>query len=242
MTWVAVAAVAAALLLPLAAPALRPVGAAVGVPLYAAAGYLGRTLSPVAGYFSSKRSLAEENRQLRERVAALLAASIERDALRRGREELLAAVDFHAKEKGAVVVEVLARPPATAFDTLLVDQGEDDGLRLGAFAYAGSVPVGVVTRLSNGSAVVTLLSAADASLQVSISGRAVEAVGRGSGRFAAALPSQFAPATGTPVSTTDGAPLASVAAVVSGEGDGSVVALLVSPVDLSLVRYLTIAK
>lgn len=92
---------------------------------------------------SDNATLAQQNAVLTAKVADL--------------ETLLGSTSATAP---GVVAGVLARPPETAYDTLIVGSGSDAGVAAGDVAYAPSgIPLGVVTATAASSARITLLSA-----------------------------------------------------------------------------------
>jgi cell shape-determining protein MreC len=89
-----------------------------------------------------------------------------------------------------VTAGVIARPPLSPYDVLIVNKGSGDGVYEGMQAYANGIPVGTVESVSGGSARVALYSS---------SGRAIEGwvgeeripitlAGLGGGAFSADLP------------------------------------------------------
>lgn len=90
-----------------------------------------------------------------------------------------------------IVAGVLARPPLTDYDTLVVGAGSSVGVAVGDTAYASSsIPVGVVTAVAASSARVTLLSASGEATQAWV-GEARTPItlrGVGAGAFVASAP------------------------------------------------------
>lgn len=90
-----------------------------------------------------------------------------------------------------VVAGVLARPPLTAYDTLVVGAGSNAGVAVGDVAYASSsIPLGVVTAVAGGSARITLLSAGGEATEGWVGEARVPVTlrGVGSGAFVASAP------------------------------------------------------
>jgi cell shape-determining protein MreC len=230
-------AAAAALLAPLA----RLFGA-TGGPLFAVERAVGAAVAPLAGYLSSKSALAEENRALQESVERLHAAALERDSLAAERDALAAELHVPGREETTVTATVLLRPPQTAFDSLVLGAGAREGVAIGDPVLAQGMPVGVIVETRGKTSVATLFSAPESRLAVTVGSATAEAVGQGDGRYSVEVPTQLAPATGTPVLSVAhaGKPIGFVAAVVPGEGEATVEALISLPVDLSRARYLSI--
>ena len=86
---------------------------------------------------------------------------------------------------------VLGQTTVTAYDTLVVAAGANTGVAVGDVAYASSsIPVGVVTAVSGGSARITLLSASGEAAQAWVGNARTPVTlrGVGSGAFVASAP------------------------------------------------------
>lgn len=121
-------------------------------------------------------ALAAENQVLAQKVAALSA--------------LLG--DTHVAAPGnALVLDVVARPPESPYDSLVVSGGSADGVVVGMEAFGnGMVPIGSVESVTAHFARITLFSAPGVSLSawVGASHTPLTLSGRGAGAFAAAAP------------------------------------------------------
>ena len=129
-------------------------------PLWQSETWVGTQVSKLTGYFQSKSSLITENNWLRVRMAAL---EIELAAKLPGLvgEEELAVLLGRRLDEGGVVAAVLARPPQSPYDILVIDAGSSDGVAAGHMMFMPEGPlVGLVTDVNVSSAKVKLLSAA----------------------------------------------------------------------------------
>lgn len=150
----------------------------------------------------SKYSLIKENRRLEEEVASRDRSLLRLDSLEKENESLKAAFDRTTK-RDYVLGVILSRPPVSPYDTLIVDIGSDDGVKIGNRVYAeGDVLIGDVEEVFGGQAKVGLFSAPGriTSVLVGTSTVAAEAVGRGNGNFTTKLPSGTKIAVGAIVS------------------------------------------
>lgn len=139
----------------------------------------------------SKYSLIKENRRLEEEVAARDRSLLRLDALERENESLKSAFDRSGKGDYVLGV-ILSRPPVSLYDTLVVDVGSRDGVKVGNKVYAeGDVLIGDVEEVFGSQAKVSLFSAPGRvmSVLVGTSTVAAEATGRGNGNFVTKLPS-----------------------------------------------------
>lgn len=111
--------------------------------------------SVVTGPAALEASLAESKNY----VAALEAQNRELSA-RVG--DLKALLGTRTEAPGGVLAGVIARPPQSPYDTLIIDQGSDAGVGVGAaVAGRGGSPVGTVASVTTTSARILLYSAPD---------------------------------------------------------------------------------
>lgn len=174
------------LLSPLASAAWKSEDATVGL--------FGR----MARLVSSKMSLVRENASLRDEIRSHEADAYMIEALREENEAMKAALGRGTKAVEVLGV-VLSRPPVSAYDTLALDVGSDDGVALGQRVYVGgSVLVGDIVEVSAGTAKASLFSTPGRETPVLIGAKktSAQAVGRGGGNFLARLPAEVEVAVG----------------------------------------------
>ncbi len=107
--------------------------------------------------FSDAAALSTQNEQLVNQNHTL---SSENQALTAKIVDLTELLGGARTPVRSVVAGVLARPPASPYDTLVVGAGSDEGVAIGMKAFgAGDVPLGIVTTVTASSARVTLFSA-----------------------------------------------------------------------------------
>ena len=128
------------------------------------------------------RSLAAENQALADKLSALTALA--------GGEKTIAV---------GIVAGVVARPPESPYDTLIVGAGTADGVAPAMEAFGdGGIPLGVVTAVTQNAARVTLFSAPGATVAGWV-GKAklpLTLTGAGAGAFSATVPRSAAIAAG----------------------------------------------
>ncbi len=121
-------------------------------------------------------ALAVENRTLADKIASLTA--------------LLGATSAPAAQP-AVVAPVVARPPISPYDSLVISGGTDAGISDGMEVFGtGGVPIGVVSSVTNAFARVTLFTAPGESLAAWVGTAHVPLTisGVGAGAFTAEAP------------------------------------------------------
>lgn len=143
----------------------------------------------LSSYFAGIETLKEENGELLrtlslrdEELGTLRASIADFDALR----------DIRGKAPSdALVSAVILAPSQSPYDSLVIDRGEADGVRVGAiaFAYEGR-PIGVVSRTLPRSSVVALFSSPGIETTVYVRGANVhaKATGQGAGVLAVLVP------------------------------------------------------
>ena len=109
--------------------------------------------------FADTAELARENETLRDANAAF---TLENDALR----EKLDSIEGLAGEGRGIIAGIVARPPTSPYDVLVLSAGSDAGVALGQRAFSlpagkaeGGVPFGTVSSVFTGFSRVTLFSA-----------------------------------------------------------------------------------
>ncbi len=118
--------------------------------------------NPLAGVlrsFHTNAQLAQENEALRAELASTTAQLADRGVLYQENIQLKARLGRDGNVH-TLLAGVLMRPPATPYDTLMIDAGRTEGVRAGALVYAGgSVVIGTVDAVYDGTSRVVLFSA-----------------------------------------------------------------------------------
>ncbi len=150
-------------------------------------------LSILPNLFSSKSTLIREIETLKGENESLQLSVVELGALtyenQRLREEI------HMKPEGPFVhASVMARPPQIAFDTLLINRGEQDGVEVGDRVLVSErIIAGLVVETRPQNSIVALNSDSGNSFTafVARTGEAIEIKGVGAGNFSAKTVSDF---------------------------------------------------
>ncbi|MDP1625117.1 MAG: rod shape-determining protein MreC [bacterium] len=152
----------------------------------------------MARIVSSKLALVRENASLRDEVRSREADAFLLQTLRDENEALKTALGRESRSSGVLGV-VLSRPPVSAYDTLTLDVGSDDGIAVGQRVYInGSILVGDISEVTGASSKTSLYSTPGRETPVLIGDKkvAAQAVGRGGGNFIARLPTDIEVAVG----------------------------------------------
>lgn len=144
----------------------------------------------VSVFFRSNKSLAEENRKLRKRIAELERTALIGERLFKENEELKTLLGRDTP-KHTILAAVLARPALSPYDTFIVDVGRGDGVLIGDRVIVdGTFVIGEVSKVFQKTAQVKLFSTPGEKINVTIgpSNLLVTALGQGGGNFKIVLP------------------------------------------------------
>lgn len=157
---------------------------------------LAAPLWQVGTYFSGKAELSEGREAVeaeRDRLRVENTGLAAENAMLRARLQDVGASSEIPNDEG-VLAGVLARPPLSPYDTLILDRGSTEGVEVGAVVYAQSAPIGTIAEVGQGSSRALLYSS---------SGRATEGWigedrlpvtlrGEGAGAFSSDVPRDLA--------------------------------------------------
>ena len=147
------------------------------------------TLSSYQSLIKDKSKVVEENRALKEELEHTQVFSSELDILKDENEELREALGMKPRED-AELTRVLARPPRTPYDVLIVDGGRNRGFSVGdRVIYSGTILLGEIEEVYGKSSRVSLYSSSGVESDVFIDDEegTVTARGRGGGKFSLEL-------------------------------------------------------
>lgn len=130
---------------------------AVGKPFWSAGNSLSAGVGNVGSFFTDKAALTNERDALLRDKAALEANAATSAARIHDLEQLLG---DRMETGNAVLAGVLARPPISPYDVLVIDQGSESGIAAGNRVQGpGGMPLGVVESVTGSSARVLLYTA-----------------------------------------------------------------------------------
>lgn len=142
------------------------------------------------GSLRSRESLLIENEYLKRELEAADVRLLTVGAVEMENAELKAGMG-RASSTPYTLAAVLKHPPQAPYDELVIDIGQDFGLKEGNLVYAaGMVPIGKVVEIFGETSKIRLFSSPEERYEVEIgSGRsAATAIGRGGGQYEAQLP------------------------------------------------------
>ncbi|HVV39134.1 MAG TPA: rod shape-determining protein MreC [Candidatus Paceibacterota bacterium] len=197
--------------------------------------------------FSSQSSLAAENAALRAELASSSILLLDRTMLYTENLDLKSRLNRNPGFSSTLAT-VISRPPATPYDTLMLDIGSQHGVVVGDLVAAGgSVYIGTITQVYPTTARALLFSAPGETYQATLAGTSTHAVipvsvsGQGGGGLTAQVPAGTAVKVGDRVQFPSIIPqfIASVVSIESKEADSFktiYMQLPVNPLELQFVE------
>ena len=222
-------------------------------PILSAGNAMGNKLRSLGAYFVSKRSLSVENKILIEKMADLEAGMSNYNSLRDENIILKEILGRTEASDHLVVAAILSKPNQSAYDTLLIDAGSDEGLHVGDLVLArGHIPIGKIVAVTPNSAKVVLFSSSgertSARLATVLANQGEEKnvlydlVGRGGGNFEMVLPRDvaFGPGDTALLPGINSRVLARAESVISDPRDPFKKILLSSPANFQHLAFVQI--
>ncbi len=222
------------------------IGGAIGTTLLRVVNGSSGWLSNRFALLETKQSFMRENELLQAQILELEARVAERNIFARENEELKRVLG-RTEGNTFILSAVLAKPPKSVYDTLLIDGGASIGLVKGQGVYAhGRIPIGVIEDVRSDSALVRLFSSPGEKTDVRLLplGVDVTLVGRGGGAFSATVPHDIeltSDVTAVSIGLFQNI-IAEFEKVTSDSRDVAQTALFASPMNMSELTFVQIRK
>jgi cell shape-determining protein MreC len=197
-------------------------------------------------FLKSKSSLDRQNKELIEANKEYLARMEQLNLLKKENDELKSALSRFGDRK-MILGTISAKPGRSIYDTLVLDVGIQDGVKIGknVFAYDG-ILIGTISEVGNDTSLVKLFSSPGEKTQIRIEGLNidVEITGRGGGNFNMEIPRDLVvlPNTNVFIPNNNISIVAKVSAKISKEGDSVQSFLLVTPVNVNQLNFVYIEE
>ena len=196
-------------------------------------------------YFESKKSINSENEKLKLENMELSARLSNYQILENENKELKEIFERKGN-RNFILGNILVKPNRSLYDTLILDVGENMGVKVGQKVYAyGYVPLGYVGEVYDNTSKIILYSTSREKVDVivSSSGTTLSASGRGNGNFEMILPRDFDISVGEVIYLPGTVQtLATVSGIISDPRDSFKKALLKSPVNIFELRFVEVEK
>ena len=208
---------------------------------------IGNKFSNVGAFFYSKKLLYLENETLKLKQNQDEARMSNYNSILDENIKLKDILGRKIENKSMILASVLSKPNISAYDTLILDIGEDQGVVVGQRVFAnGAVPIGKIAEVYPKSSKVVLFSDPKEKTDVIIVGKDVsmQIIGRGGGNFEMILPRDFVIEKGNEVVLPGITPhtIAIVETVLSDPRDSYQKALLKSPVNIFQLKSVEVEK
>ena len=171
----------------------------VSAPLWSLGSRMEMSIGNLFSGFSGAQNVAAQNVVLSAQIQTL---QNQNAVLTARAQDLTKLLGGQADAESNILAGVLARPPESPYDTLVVDQGSQDGVVVTAPVFAtGGIPVGTIESVTGDTSIVQLLSTPNVTTSgwVGDNRIPVTLIGKGAGAFTATLPKT------SPVSVGDSA-------------------------------------
>lgn len=214
-------------------------------PLLILGNNLGQKFSGVGSYFVSKNSLDKENENLKLELNKAKARMSNYNSVLGENINLKEILGRKGEKVSLILAAILSKPNQSPYDTLVIDAGTKQGIKVGNIVFAlGNVPIGRTSDVYPDSSKVVLFSNSGEKTQGVVSGIFIEIVGRGGGNFEMILPRDFVPAKGDQVVLPGITPyvLGKVETILSDPRDPFIKALLASPVNIQELKFVEVEK
>jgi cell shape-determining protein MreC len=237
-------------------------------PVLVAGNNIEEKMKSFGAYFVSKNYLYNQNQKLQAEVDFNNARNANYDSIVADNASLkeilnrLPTGQAGQDPKANIILSaILAKPNQSPYDTLLIDAGAEEGIKVGNTAFAlGNIPIGRVDVVYDNSAKVVLFSnpgetteavfssvsggQAGQNLPASRQGIFIQLVGRGGGNFEIDLPKDFTMQKGDQAILPGINPyvLAIAQTIISDPRDPFNKALLTSPVNIQELKFVEVEE
>jgi len=212
-------------------------------PVWSVRSFVVENVAESAAYLKSKRSLEEENNRLETQNEIIKQSAIALEVLRKENIELRSVINREGV-RPKTLGKITSRPPASPFDTVIIDVGTSSGVKEGDIAVvSGSMALGEVARVFENGSLIRLYSTPDTTVEVQVvrSGTNVQAIGKGGGNFELVVPKETDVIEGDLVSLGSTLFIAGeVDKVLSAESGSFKTALFRLPVNIRNVSWVEI--
>ncbi|MEW5907638.1 MAG: rod shape-determining protein MreC [Patescibacteria group bacterium] len=201
--------------------------------------------------FKEKALLAEQNERLKSKIQELEAKFINYSILEKENQDLKEALSrFQEKNQKYILANILARPPQTGFDVLIIDVGSLNGIQQGMRVIAyDDILFGYINEVFSKTSKVTLISSPSKENDVFIQTDRQDQIftiakGRGGGNLEIKLPVSIDIKEGNPILSVGTFPLVIgvVSKIEKNQADPFQKIFFRLPINIQQLRYVFIEK
>lgn len=195
-------------------------------------------------FFASRTQLVKNNESLKNALSDISLERITNTVLRAENARLREILNRPLDGK-SILASVLVRPPRTPFDILIIDAGENDGIKKDSIVTSDGVLLGRIVSVENHTSQVGLFSTTKEKTLgiISRTGESVELEGSGGGNFVLVSPRSFDVVVGDIVTapSIDTFVIGEVMHINSDPSSSFQVALLKNPINLNSLRWVMVS-
>lgn len=207
--------------------------------------FFSKTVSYPLSLISSKSQLIRERNSLESKVSELESEIMVLKSL--NQEELfLSNILGRRTQENSLISRVLAKPPQSPFDILVIESGSEDGVFSGANVWSNGILVGWVSEVYRDTSKVELFSSANREIVAEVlrNGLSFSLKGRGGGNFEVSVPTATDIAVGDifVIPSSPSQILAKVESVEQRETDSFKKLFLSSPLNIFNLQWVEVEK
>jgi rod shape-determining protein MreC len=219
----------------------------VGRPLWKVENYIGNSLYNLNYFFRTKASISNENHNLIEEISELRTTMIDYQILKNENDQLKEMIGRLPVKNNLMLGNILTKPNRSPYDTIIIDIGNNMGVRSGNVIYAnGNVPIGNIDKVYSDTSLAVLYSSPGQKTDGFLDGSnaSVELVGRGGGNFEMIIPIELSVEKGQIVYLpgNNSEVLALVNEIISKPSDPFKLVILSSPVNIQNLKWVEVKK
>lgn len=219
----------------------------IGLPIWESKKVALNGVSELGYLTKTKLFLFEENKNLSKENVSLKISMIDYNFLKDENKRLKELLGRASVNDDFILANILTKPNNSPYDTIIIDIGEDEEILEGFSVYCnGNIPIGVISKVYNKTALVELYSN-PGKVTIGViqnSNINVELIGRGGGNFEMSVPLELITPKGTMIVSPDIKIeiLAIVEEIISDPTDPIKKIILRSPINVQNQKWVQVKK
>jgi len=219
----------------------------VGVPIWRTENFITRGFYNINYFFRTKSTISTENHNLIEEISNIRLTMIDYQILKNENNELKEILGRIENKNDFVLGSILTKPNHSPYDTVIIDLGNDTGIKEGDMVYAnGNIPIGFISKIYERTSLVSLYTNPDQKTEgfINESNASVILSGRGGGNFEMIIPIELQVEKGTIIYLPNNPSLvlALVDETISKPSDPFKKVILSSPVNVQNIKWVQVKK
>jgi cell shape-determining protein MreC len=219
----------------------------IGLPLWIAKKNVTEIVTDSSYLVRTKANVFRENQNLIKENEGLKIKMVDHELIVQENTELKELLGRVPVKNSFVLGVILAKPNQSPYDTVVIDAGVDEGLREGEKVFVdGEVPIGTISKVYNGTSLVTLYSNPRQTTEAILEGSnaTVSLLGRGGGNFEMSIPIDLPSDKGMHVVLPglSSEVVAVIEDIISSPTDPLKKVLLRSPVNVQALKWVEVKK